>query len=157
MMDYTKCNFNPIIGADVAITTISDEKRKKIYGKFLFREVWRTPWAEEDNLVLCCSGNIGCSILKVKTSDVECVKATMKPRDMNYERFERALVEIGLKSLKERYNGLEPPTFSFNKSGELSKIYARCRNKGYELDRSLVVLEVDTPYDVTHWIKGDEK
>ena len=156
-MDYTKCNFDPIIGADVAIATISDEKRKEIYGKFLFREAWRTPWAEEDNLVLCCSDDyIGCSVMKVKIGDVRCIKATMKPRDMNYERLERAIVEVGLKCLKEHYNGLEPLAFDF-KNGALAGVSAKNRGEENMPFKSIVRLKADTPYDITHWLKENEK
>lgn len=148
-MNYTKCDFTPIIGAEVKIRI---EKGSLYNGKLLGGEKNKHRLANFD--VLAVRTREFGLIHFVSPSGIVSVKATMKPKDMNQEQLHRLAEEIAMEHYGDRYDGIESITFNFDERGELSdEICVDLRGMTPE---DGFVLDPNRPVDVTHWLKEDD-
>lgn len=148
-MNYEKCDFTPIIGAEVEI-----KARNILYynGKLLGRQ--RDEISGYDYLTILERESGGAYInYNAPTDRIIYLKAAMKPRYMNQDQLHRLAEEIALEHYGDRYEGIESIAFNFDERGELSD----------EIDVSLhdmppedgFVLDPNKPVDITHWLKEE--
>ena len=148
-MNYEKCDFTPIIGADVKL-----KARDVLYydGKLLGRQAGKG-W-DYDYLTILERASGGSCNYNAPTDRIISLKATMKPRDMNQEQLHRLASEIAIEHYGDRYESIRSIYHYFDEDGELNDISvdARCHLP----DVGAFVIDPNEPVDITHWLKEDD-
>ena len=148
-MDYSKCDFAPIIGAYIEMKTrYGKGDCWTVKGKVLFQDNGLV-WVERDE------GKHWNDCIIIRDIASGSLKATMKPRDMSPEQLHRLADEIASEHYGERYHGIESIAFGFDKNGKLSdEISVDLHDMPLE---DGFVLDPNTPVDVTHWLKENKQ
>ncbi len=147
-MNYSKCDFSPIIGADVEIET--DFYNYK--GKLLCKK-WTTNPVFLEKLSILESRGSHCFETGAPVDEIISLKATMKPKDMNLEQLTRLAEEIASEHHGERYEGIKNIYHHFE-DGKLDDICVDLCNMP---SKDGFVIDPNKPVDITHWLKEDQK
>lgn len=147
-MNYEKCDFDAIVGAEVKIRA---EKGLLYNGKLLGGEKNKLRLADFDILAVR-TRNFGL-IHFVSPSEIVSLKATMKPKDMNPEQLHRLAEEIAVEHYGSCYQGIRSIAFCFDEMGKLSDEI--CVDLRQLPASGGFVLDPNRPVDITHWLKEE--
>lgn len=151
-MNYNKCDFTPIMGAEVEIKT--DPYTYK--GRFVCKKDTISPFPLCEKVSIFERRGDHCFEYGVPVDEIASLKATMKPKDMNLEQLYRLAEE----KTKEKVEN-DCKTIS-----EVLKVCYRPQIHWYEVfyeikdDPSVlgkVSIDPDKPVDITHWLKEEQE